>query len=336
MDRLLMKKKERIKREKTTLSWLNIFFVIMVTIILVMSVYSLISVMNQKTENENFKEQLDSMKKQIAGSAIQESDLYIEYYRELSDKTDDAVDRMLTILGISIAIITIFSLILAFRAPKDIDSRMDELNGELIEAKEAAEEAKYQAKIAKALTEDSRNERIYELSEIIKDYENKYDAYVLRGNEKQSKTDYEGAIKDYETALKNGLIRETYYNNIGGIFAHKKDFARAIEYHTKAIEENPNKIIFYCNRGRVYNYFGEYKKAISDYNEALMLDPEYVPAYLGRYNACKSLGEKEKNSQMAKGYEKLAKESLDMAIALDPIDKGVKKAKAQRDKREKK
>lgn len=61
------------------------------------------------------------------------------YYRELSNKTDEAIDRILTIVGLLAAVVTFFGILLAFKAPRDIEKRIEENKTLLVKAKKQRE-----------------------------------------------------------------------------------------------------------------------------------------------------------------------------------------------------
>src|SRR5262249_37864389 len=70
-------------------------------------------------------------------------------------------------------------------------------------------------------------------------------AYKNRGNAYYSKKDYDGAIADYNEAI-------------------RIDPSQALTYH----------VVAYVNRARIYSDKKDYDRAIADYSEAIRLDPK--------------------------------------------------------------
>jgi len=82
--------------------------------------------------------------------------------------------------------------------------------------------------------------------------------YFEKGNAKIDKTDYRGAIQDYN----------------------------------KAIELNPNHANAYFARGLAKRKLGDYRGAIQDFDKTIELDSDLAPAYANRGLAKIGLGQK--------------------------------------------
>ena len=67
---------------------------------------------------------------------------------------------------------------------------------------------------------------------------------------------------------------EDFYNR-GVEKGEKKDFQGAIADYNEAIRLNPNYAEAYIYRGAVYFLLGEPQKAIADFNQAIRLNPNY-------------------------------------------------------------
>ena len=86
---------------------------------------------------------------------------------------------------------------------------------------------------------------------------------------------------------------EDFYNR-GVEKGEKGDFQGAIADYNQALRINPNYAKAYLNRGDAYHELGEYQKAIADYNQALRINPDYIKAYIDRGHAYSELKEYEK------------------------------------------
>jgi len=65
----------------------------------------------------------------------------------------------------------------------------------------------------------------------------------------------------------------------------KGDYQGAIAAYTQAIVLNPNYAEAYNGRGNARYRLGDYKAAVADFNEALRINPNYAEAYTNRGNA---------------------------------------------------
>ena len=95
---------------------------------------------------------------------------------------------------------------------------------------------------------------------IIAQDDNSAAAYVSRGNVRYDSKDYQGAISDYN----------------------------------KALRIDPNYAAAYLNRGVARGKLKDYQGAISDYDKALKIDPNYARAYYNRGSALYMVGDKRK------------------------------------------
>lgn len=261
------------------------------------------------------------------------------YYRELSDKTDETIDRILTIVGLLATVITFFGILLTFRAPKDLEKKIDENKALLVRAEKASEEAKYQTRIIAALNVDyngkmTNYEKIQRISEIIKKYPDKAAAYMHRAalykNMANQLSDFKKkeflhlAISDYEIAHKLGVDESAYYNDRGIAHSILHEYHKAIKYYTKAIKNDPENIIAYANRGNDYYNIGEYQKSLDDFEKALEIDLDYYNVYLFRSFTYQCLWRKQKNPKQRDNYIQLQIDDLAHAIELDPEDNTAK------------
>ncbi len=113
-----------------------------------------------KNEIRHVEEKVDSLETETVRESTLSEKKLMEFYKEIDEKSSEMIDRLLTIVGIIGGVVTFFSLLLVFKAPHDIDKRIDKLNSLLDETKSSAEEAKYQAAISAALARDDKYETI--------------------------------------------------------------------------------------------------------------------------------------------------------------------------------
>jgi tetratricopeptide (TPR) repeat protein len=67
----------------------------------------------------------------------------------------------------------------------------------------------------------------------------------------------------------------------------------AIQDYNEAIRLNPKDAFAYTNRGNARADLGDRQGAIQDYNEAIRLNPQFAFAYTNRGSARSALGDKQ-------------------------------------------
>ena len=119
------------------------------------------------------------------------------------------------------------------------------------------------------------------------------EAYSNRGEAKYGLGEYESAIADHDQAIKlNPQYAPAYYNR-GNAKDELGDKEGAIADYDRAIEINPQYATAYNNRGNAKDELGDKEGAIADYDRAIEINPQYATAYNNRGNAKDELGNKE-------------------------------------------
>jgi tetratricopeptide (TPR) repeat protein len=129
-------------------------------------------------------------------------------------------------------------------------------------------------------------------------------AYTGKGDDSQSASDYNLALKDFLKAIELDPQREPEikrivsdrkfapsYNARGDDYYGKKDYDRAIEEYTMAIGLDPEYALAWANRGFAFYGKDNYEKSIADLTEAIKLDGKSPGNYNGRGNAYYAKGE---------------------------------------------
>ena len=115
---------------------------------------------------------------------------------------------------------------------------------------------------------------------------------VNRGIEKAKDGDLDGAIADFDRAIKADPKDDAPYYNRAQAKWLKKDAAGAIADYTRAIELGSTNPAAYNNRGNARAENNDQDGAIADYTRAIELKPDYARAYYNRAMAKEAKGDK--------------------------------------------
>jgi tetratricopeptide (TPR) repeat protein len=103
------------------------------------------------------------------------------------------------------------------------------------------------------------------------------------GLEKLGKKDYDGAISDFNDAIKVAFFNAAYFINRGTAYFNKNDYDRAIVDYTEAVRllknsngvfGKDNRITALESRGNAYFGKGNYDLALADYTESIKNSPQ--------------------------------------------------------------
>jgi lipoprotein NlpI len=107
-------------------------------------------------------------------------------------------------------------------------------------------------------------------------------AFYNRGNAKDAKGDYDGAITDYNKAIELKPNDADAFNTRGNAKEAKSDYDGAITDYNKAIELKPDFEEAFYNRGNAKQNKGDHDGAITDFNKAIELKPNDADAFYNR------------------------------------------------------
>jgi tetratricopeptide (TPR) repeat protein len=114
---------------------------------------------------------------------------------------------------------------------------------------------------------------------------------VNRGIEKAKNGDLDGALADFDRAVKTNPKDDAAYYNRAQAKRLKKDAAGAIADYTRAIDLGSKNPAAYNNRGNARAENNERDGAIADYTRAIELKPDYARAYYNRAVTKKAKGD---------------------------------------------
>ena len=140
--------------------------------------------------------------------------------------------------------------------------------------------------ISNLLINTRYNDAINICNELIKNNQNRWEAYRDRAFAYTRIHQYDKALEDINKAISLAPDEPIPYWHKAAIYEgmHQSDkvrecYEQLIEVYTKLIKKDPNKSSYYLNRATVYYYkFNDYNRAIEDYRKGLSLpDDEVYP-----------------------------------------------------------
>ncbi|MFN6519020.1 MAG: tetratricopeptide repeat protein [Nostoc sp. CreGUA01] len=117
--------------------------------------------------------------------------------------------------------------------------------------------------------------------------------YIARGETRRLLKNYQGAIADYNEAIKllsssnshflfDSSDLASAYSKRGIVRYQLKDYQGAIADYNEAIKLQPDNIQLYFTRGNIYFQLKDYKVALADFDRAIKLQPDNANAYFVR------------------------------------------------------
>lgn len=276
------------------------------------------------------QKEINSIKSLLSNTRAHEAtsiheDNYYSSYIKLSEKADQEMERLVSTVGILATVYTIFGALIVFKAPHEIDKRIEKIDSLISDVKDSAIEATYQAAIIEAVVNDyngkpTNYDKLCRLSKVIDKYPDRPDAYMQRGFVYDNMGRYDDAITDYKIGLKNGANKSSYYNAVAIAYNKKRNYKKAISFYTKAIELDNDDASQYANRGSCYDDMHEYEKALVDYHKAIEIDDGCKEAYINRSITLKKQLEYEGDENKKNVLYGTIIDDLKKALELDPDD----------------
>ena len=106
--------------------------------------------------------------------------------------------------------------------------------------------------------------------------------YAERGFNRMEQKDWNGALKDYNEAIRIDSTNEEYFLNRALVREKLKDMTGAYLDYSNAISIRQNFEKAWLNRGNLLSRLNRLPEAIEDYTIAIFYFPEYATAYYNR------------------------------------------------------
>jgi tetratricopeptide (TPR) repeat protein len=100
------------------------------------------------------------------------------------------------------------------------------------------------------------------------------DLHINRGAERSQAKDFDGALADFDEAIRIDSTKPLAFANRASVHYGKNHYDAAIQDLDKAITLNPKYLRAYADRGDSYLKNGDLSRAIEDYKMALALSPD--------------------------------------------------------------
>ena len=100
-----------------------------------------------------------------------------------------------------------------------------------------------------------------------------------RGKDRYAAGDREGALSDYNKALKIDPKDTNTYARRAAVLSDKGDQTGALSDYNKALELDARNSFAYYGRGYLKGGAKDFVGAVADYGKALEIDPDYAAAY---------------------------------------------------------
>lgn len=145
--------------------------------------------------------------------------------------------------------------------------------------------------------------------------------HVNRGAERHGKKDFDGALADFDEAIRIDSTIALAFANRASIHYDKEEYDAAIQDLDKAIELDPKYVRAYQDRGDAYREKGDLSQAIEDYKKALSLNPSdkqkaSIENALSNAYVDRGVDQKDENAELA-DYDEALRINPNNAVALN-------------------
>ena len=103
--------------------------------------------------------------------------------------------------------------------------------------------------------------------------------FYENGNKLYSINDLEGAVTQYQKALRHDPLEAIIYIKLAAIMTEKGEWKQALEYYKQALILTPEDASLYTSMGNIYQEHYLYSEALEAYKNALSLAPDYKYNY---------------------------------------------------------
>jgi tetratricopeptide (TPR) repeat protein/uncharacterized membrane protein len=145
--------------------------------------------------------------------------------------------------------------------------------------------------------------------------------HVNRGVERGNKNDPEGALSDYDEAIRIDAKNALAYVNRGSSRLDKDEYDAALQDFGQAILLNPNLLSAYRGRANTYREKGDLDHAVDDYKKALSLNPNddqktKIETALSNAYVDRGVDQKDQNAELA-DYDEAIRNNPNNVTALN-------------------
>ena len=123
------------------------------------------------------------------------------------------------------------------------------------------------------------SELIEETNRLLADFPEHPLLYNVLGISKAKLELFDGAIKNYQQAIKYKPDYADAYNNLGNAYRNNGDLEAAVTHYEKALSISPDSAEFHNNIGVYFQHKRNYNRAAESFRRAIALNPKYVNAY---------------------------------------------------------
>ena len=107
------------------------------------------------------------------------------------------------------------------------------------------------------------------------------DLLTSRGWLRREQNDFQGALNDFNNAIRRTPRHAIAYNNRGVVYGCLGDRNKAMSDYNMATQIDPDLVYPYTNRGEIYFELGLYDMAMAEFSQSLRIMPDYQAAIAG-------------------------------------------------------